>query len=127
MLKSFLLLLSITTVVSCAHVKVPDTQACVVKGVMKAGAFCDWTLSSKPEDLTLDEWIAFLEPDPETGKGAAVCEPSEHWNKKKTALEQACALLGDRCSYEIRRTLDRYDGKLRVMLMKSLELKALDK
>jgi hypothetical protein len=105
-----------------ACVTVPNTKVCSVAGVISAGGICAETLTSRTSDLTMDEFLDFLEAQPERpdpkdpskklpAHGAAVCQSSEDWNKQKTALEQACRELGKRCSYEIRRALAAIEVK----------------
>lgn len=72
---------------------------------MTGGADCAYTLDDRTEELTLDEWIAFLEPKQATetapARGAAICQSAEDWNKLKTALEQACEKMGRWCTREV--------------------------
>lgn len=112
----FIMVMLMTLLFGCTSVVVPDTEVCAVSGLMSAGADCSHTLAKPPQtrSMDLDEWINFLEPqkevrDPVHGSliraqhGAALCQSSEDWNKQKTALEQACKLLGSKCTYEIKR------------------------
>lgn len=114
----FLSLFALTLLASCSStgVKVPNTEVCTVAGITAAGAICAMTLSPHTRNMTLDEFIEFLEPkeaqvDP-TGKvtsparGGALCQSAEDWNKQKTALEKACIKLGKKCTYEMRQTFD---------------------
>lgn len=64
--------------------------------------------------MTLDEFIEFLEPQPEhtddhgtviPARAGAVCQSAEDTLKIKTALEQACRQLGSGCSYELKRLI----------------------
>lgn len=100
-LSTFIFLLN-----ACQSVTVPNTTACTIAGDMAAGMICAETLTSKTYDLTFDQTIEFLEPDPpqvgHTQRAGAICESSLDWNKKKTALEQACRILGDNCNYELK-------------------------
>jgi hypothetical protein len=116
-LSSFVLALS-------ACVTVPNTTVCTVSGVMADGAICAETLTDKTSELTLTEWIDFLEPQPERpdpvhpgetlpARAGAMCQSSEDWNKMKTALEQACRELGNRCSYQIKTAIRSLKQKLK--------------
>ncbi len=61
---------------------------------MAAGAICAHTLSDVTEDLTLPQFMEFLEPA-ET-HGPAICVSTEDFAKLQAALEQACSKL--KCS-----------------------------
>jgi hypothetical protein len=101
-----LLLLSSCLLVLCSCITIPNTKACSVAGVMSAGAICATTITHETSDMTLDEFLDFLEPQESTGKGAAICQSAEDWNKMKTALETACRMLGKRCSYEMKKAIE---------------------
>lgn len=92
---------------------VPNTKACTVAGRLAAGAICDWTISGEQSDLTLDQFIEFLEPEPTRpdpdhpgqalpARAGAVCQSAEDFEKQKVALEQACKKLAGGCSYELK-------------------------
>ena len=100
-------------VISCAHVEVPNVKACAVAGSLTNGMDCVYTLSSETEEMSADEMIYFLEPDPELNKPAAICQASEDWNKIKTALEQACTQLKKRCSYEMKEAIKTVHKNIR--------------
>lgn len=81
--------------------------------MMSAGADCDNTLSDNPTSLALDQFINFLEPQPEIrdpksgvvispARAGALCQSAEDWNSMKTELEQACKILGNQCTYEMK-------------------------
>ncbi len=95
------------------RVVVPNTEACTTAGTLAAGAFCAETLTGKTRDMTTDQFFDYLEPqaarpDPENpghdlpARGGAVCQTVDDWNAQKTALEQACRILGKNCTYELR-------------------------
>jgi hypothetical protein len=105
-------------------VKVRDTRVCAVAGVMRAGADCAWTLSDRTEEMTLDEFIDFLEPQPERpdpvdprktlpARGGAICQSAEDWNSLKTSLDQACRLLGESCTYEMKKVFSAAVARLK--------------
>ena len=101
---------------ACNHIKVPNTRAVAVAGKITGGAFWAETLSQGSGDLTMGEFIDFLEPYPKQvsedgtivfeGKGAAICQSANDWIKQKTAMEQLCAALKKQCSYELKEAID---------------------
>ncbi|WP_374029783.1 hypothetical protein [Bdellovibrio bacteriovorus] len=123
--------LTLLVLPSCQTVTVPNTRVVAVAGELKAGAIWSETLSPKTGDMTLDEFIDFLEPQEEirtsTGKviqpakGAAFCQSAEDWNKQKTALEKACRKLGKACSYEIKKTLEEVSQNLEELQLKAIK------
>jgi hypothetical protein len=100
--RSFLSLCAL--LLSGCAITVPNTRVCSIAGVISAGANCAWTLSEQTEEMTLDQFIEFLEPN--DTRGGAICQSSDDWNKMKTALEQACKKLGPNCSYEVQQELE---------------------
>jgi tetrahydromethanopterin S-methyltransferase subunit G len=126
-IKSTFLLLLVSLFSGClVHVTVKNTKACAVAGVMAAGADCAYTLTDKTESMTLDELIDFLEPQPERpdpknpgkmlpARGPAIIQSSDDWNHMKTALEQACAALEDRCSYETQQMIKEAGRRVGVL------------
>lgn len=97
-----LVILCAWPLLSCQKLVIPETSGCAVAGVMAAGANCASTASDKTWELTLTEFIYFLEPDPATHKPAAICRSAEDEMKIKTVIEQACELLKDRCTLEMK-------------------------
>ena len=81
-------------------VTIPNIRPCSVAGTMNAGASCAWTLSGEVERLNLDQLIDFIEPNEEREKGGAIIISARHWEKLKTAIEQACRKLGRKCKVE---------------------------
>lgn len=120
MRKLHLLILSVSMALSgcrAGHVVVPDTEACTVAGVIAAGAICAHTLAKDAEgkpltrDMTMDEYFDFLEPkeegeNSEPARAGAVCESTNDYGAKKTALEQACRILGKNCTYEMQQAIE---------------------
>lgn len=100
----FLLLLSL---VSCQGVQIKDEQICAAAGKISAGANCSHLLTTETSTLTLDEFLAFLEADPSTGRGAALCMSPGGWGEMKTELETACRYLGSRCSKQVQAFIAR--------------------
>lgn len=119
-MKLFLASFALTSLVSCA-ITVPNTRVCSVSGYISNGADCAYTLSPKTEQMTFQELLEFLEPQPERpdpkdpskrlpARGGALCQSAEDWGKQKTALEQACKKLS-KCNYEqLREALDRVES-----------------
>lgn len=64
--------------------------------------------------MGFQETIDWLEAQPERvvngktlpARAGAVCRSDEHFTAQKTALEQACALLKNRCTPEMQEALD---------------------
>lgn len=89
--------------IGCVHI--PNTRVCTIPDKMAQGAICAETLTDKTSEMTLDEWISFLEPTKD--HAGAMCQSSDDWNKQKTALEESCRSLGNNCSYETKLALER--------------------
>lgn len=91
---------------------------------MAEGGLWAETIGTATGEMSLSELIDFIEPqserecapipgfsvcaDDQSGikirlpaRGGAVLQSADDFNKNKTALEQACRLLGNRCSFEI--------------------------
>jgi len=137
-----LICLSLAVIINsgCASVTLPNTRYCTAAGLLRAGANCGETLTNWTGELTRREYTDFLQPqfarecapvpgttvcadNPPAGsplvkfpeRGGAVCESAEDWNKKKTALEQACRILGKRCPAEIKvavRNMKKFEARL---------------
>ncbi len=113
MLNKTLLTLFVITALGCktGSLVIPNTEECTVAGVFAAGAFCAESITGKTRDLSLDEFFDFLEPkeaDPtgnQPARAGAYCRSAEDHLKLKTILEQACRLLGNKCTYEIQQTI----------------------
>lgn len=117
-LKSLLfgsLCLSLAALSAC--VSVPDTSACAVNGALSNGGTCVTTLSGVTRELSFQGMLDLLDAmpvaytDPDTGMpvaahGAAIIQSAADWNAQKTALEEACRELGNRCSYAVTQALD---------------------
>jgi len=112
---SFSLFITVIATAGCT-IKIPNVKVCAVAGIMAAGADCAYTLSDETEELSLKEFINFLEPqvekpDPDNpgemipARGPALCQSTEDYTKIKIALEQACKKLGSGCSKELRKAL----------------------
>lgn len=75
---------------------------CSVAGIFAAGMDCAETGSSKTSELNAKEMIDFLE-------AGAICMSAADRKREKTAIEQACYLLKDRCTVEIRERIEKID------------------
>lgn len=126
--KLFLILFGLQA--SCSTIQIPNSKICTPAGMMSAGADCAYTLDSKTEEMTLDEFLEFLEPkeevrDPvtnaliEPARGGALCTPASDFTAQKTALEQACAALGNKCSYEIKEAIQKVATNISSLQKKS--------
>jgi hypothetical protein len=117
----------------CTSIKIKSTKFCAVKGVVRAGAFCDETLNKAPTEMTMNEFFDFLEASPEVkddkgkvikkAKGAAVCQSSSDFTENKTKLEQACYLLGDLCDYELQEKIKKFDANFNALQSRSMAAK----
>lgn len=112
---------------NATQIKVGNYTECTVAGVFQAGMDCAETNTSKISTKSPEQMIEFLEPqparpDPENpgemlpARAGAVCRSDEDFTAQKTALEQACAALGKKCSTEIKSALRRMGQKVRPML-----------
>jgi len=102
------MLLALTLLVllnSCGSIKIKNSEVCAVKSFLQDGMFCAETLTDKRRELTFEQMVDFLEPNVRTNKGAAFCTSAQHYIEQKTTLEQACALLEDRCTVEIKQAI----------------------
>lgn len=108
-----ILVISLILTDGCAKVPIKDTTKCVVAGVWRAGLDCSTTLSSQTSEMDFEQMIEFLEPQPERpdpdhpgkklpARAGAFCESSDDQLAEKIALEQACSLLKNACSPEIK-------------------------
>ncbi|NTU74270.1 hypothetical protein HGB07_09115 [Candidatus Roizmanbacteria bacterium] len=59
--------------------------------------------------MTLDEFIDFLEPT--DTRGGAVCMSGDDWTALKTAIEQLCRRMGNKCTYEMRQIISLHFNK----------------
>lgn len=96
----------------CAAITVPNTRFCSVAGTISAGADCAYTLTDRTEEMDLEEFIDFLEPqlerpDPKKPgailpeRGGAICRSSQDEAALMIALEQACRKLGTTCQPQV--------------------------
>ena len=105
-MKLWLYSLNLVSLVGCT-ITVPNVRVCAVTGTMSAGADCAYSISGETEEMTLDQWFSFLEPQTEPPRGAAMCMSSADFSKIKTAIEQACRKLGTSCTKEAKENLQK--------------------
>lgn len=108
-----------------ACVTIPNSRVATVAGQLSAGAIWAETLTAATGDLSLNELLDMLQPQPErtcvpvpgfnicaddqshgvpaklAARSGAILMEARAWNEIKTALEQACRELGKRCSYDV--------------------------
>jgi len=98
-------LASFALIISCNKVEVPNTKWCSSIGIH--GAICQESNTDQNSQMTIDEFIYFLEaqednkstPENEE-KGPALCTSSDDFAKIKTTIEQLCHKSGNKCTYE---------------------------
>ena len=137
-----LCLLSLSLIVSACgsgSIVIKDERPCAVAGRLADGGICTHTLSSETNNLSLNEMIDFLEPQPARhcvpvpgmticaddqsqgtavdlpARGGAIAESSEDWKQRQVELEQACRLLGKKCKLDTRTAISGMGNILRVM------------
>lgn len=93
-------------------VTVPNVKGCSVAGRLSAGATCAESLSQKTSEMTLHEFLTFLEPDQATQKGGAICFSSVDAQKLITALLQACQKAGSFCKRETVQQIEETKKKI---------------
>lgn len=111
-LKTAWLLLFAIIASACNKVEVPNTRWCSSIGIH--GALCQDSNTLDNSKLGIDEFIYFLEaqeddkttPENES-KGPALCISSNDFAKLKTAVEQLCHKLGNKCTYEDKQMIAR--------------------
>src|SRR5688572_7758926 len=101
----------LTLWLSACSMVVPNVTVCGT-GEFSAGADCAETLTGVKSQKNLDEWVAFLEPDPATDKGSALCLSSVDYRKMKDAIDYACKKLGRWCSHEVTTTVENVDANV---------------
>ena len=112
-MQKLLLLSLLLTTASCQTVGIQNTEECSVAGTIAAGMNCAETLSGKKREMTMDEMIVFLEPQASpTPRSGAICRSAEDFLKQKNALEQACRILGDKCSFELKQVIKTMESLL---------------
>jgi len=105
--KHWLSLFAILALSGCQTVTIPDVKICSVAGIIAAGADCSYTGHEENTEMNVQELIRFLE-------GGAIIMSADDRVKEKTAVEQACYLLGDRCTFEIKQAISKMASVERV-------------
>lgn len=95
---------------SCKSLEIKDTTHCAVAGVVDAGGDCVTLISGKQTSLTFDELIALLE-------SGAIITPVDDFVSVKEELEQACILLKNRCTKEIKKNIELMNKNLYPLLI----------
>lgn len=105
--------------VGCTKVEIPNIRVCAVSGIMAAGADCGYSKNDKTEQMTLPQFIEFLEPSviPGKEKGAALCQSAEDFTKLKVALEQACSKART-CTKEVAAQLNAITSRIKRVSIK---------
>lgn len=115
---------------SCAKVSIKNTKKCVIAGVWRAGLDCATTLTSETSEMDFEAMISWLEPQPEfvdkdgkkhEAKAGAVCESAEDFTAEKTALEQACSLLKNACTPDIKSAIAKAGANVQGIIDRSKE------
>lgn len=104
---------------------IPNSRVYQSAGIVSAGAIGSETGSTWTGELTFYEFLDFLEGQEDrecvpvfgtticseqapteanpavklSARAGAICQSADDWNKIKTKLEEACRMLGKRCSY----------------------------
>lgn len=110
----FLILSSFALLLSCSRVRIENTRACTVAGVLSAGADCDNSLNDQRTHLTMSQFLDFLEPSPK--RGGAICQSAEDFVKNLTALENACQILGPQCTIDMQINIQLSKEKIKKLL-----------
>lgn len=105
---------------ACSRVPVPNVRECVVAGVIQAGFDCAESNTGKTSQMDFEQSIEWLEAEMPTnttpGRAGAVCRSDDDFTKTKIALEQACALLKNRCTPEMKSEIERQTGNVSQLL-----------
>lgn len=97
--------LSATLLLSgCQKVEFPDITPCSVAGVFAAGWNCEATGHDESTQMTAAQGIAWLE-------AGAICMSAEDRKREQIARDQACVLLKDRCTYEMKKQFMAADAR----------------
>lgn len=129
-MKNLIIFLSFFLFVGCGRVAIKNTTKCVIAGVWRAGLDCSTTLSSQTSEMNFTQMISWLEPQPERpdpdhpgkklpARAGAFCESSDDQIAEKTALEQACSLLKNACTPEIKQAIQTAGANIDSLVRKS--------
>jgi hypothetical protein len=78
---------------------IQDSTVCSASGIVSAGANCAHTLSSETSQLTLDQFMNFLEAQQNPSKAPAICMSANDWSQLDTAIKSMCRELGGKCAF----------------------------
>lgn len=98
---------------SCKGVVIKETEFCGVSGLVTHGADCATTIENKTRSMSMEEFIDFLTPDPTRNKSGALCQSVDDVIANKTSLEQACKLLKNRCTKEMKQMIESFDSAVK--------------
>lgn len=128
---------------SCSTVPIPNSKEGTVAGVVQAGMDFAETNTGKIHELSMQEMFDFLEPqnarrcvpvpgfnvcaDDQTqgqpvdlpARAGALCRSDDDFTAQKIAVEQACALLKNRCTPEMKEEISRVYGNSKQLLKNS--------
>jgi len=103
--------------IACQKLEIKNQKVCTVAGIIQAGANCATTLSGEKSEMTYEEFIYFLEP--QSDRSGAMAQSADDYSETKVALEQACILLKNKCTYEMKRII----SNMEIMLDLGIEAK----
>jgi predicted ATP-grasp superfamily ATP-dependent carboligase len=102
------------TLSSCGSVTIHDSNVCAIAGVVSAGANCNTIISGIKTQLDEDELIKMLEPNKD--RAGAIIIPAKDFVDIKTSLEQACVLLKNRCTEEVKKNIKLISKNLELLI-----------
>jgi len=109
-------LLSLILLSACGSVQIQDAETCTVAGVLSAGANCSHLVSSDTSEMTMDEFLYFLEAHAATtttpAQGSAICMSSIDFGNVKTELDTMCRLLGKHCTKAVQAVITQMQSMI---------------
>lgn len=130
-MKPKLLLASLPILILTSCVSIKNANICAAAGKLSAGGICSRLTSKETNDLTFNELIDLLEAQSERtcvpvpgfpvcaddqsngvvtklpARGASMIISSDDFEVLITELQQACRELGNKCSYETQKILEK--------------------
>jgi len=114
----------ILTLNACSSVTVRDRRVCADLGA--AGARCNNTLTSSPQDIPKEIWdLPYVHENTRFGK---LCFSSEDFTEGETALDQLCEVA--KCDYEARKKVEQFKKNMRdltTQIQYQIEIQKTDK
>lgn len=113
---------------SCQKQEIPNTVSCTPAGRLFDGGMCVEAHTGRKKDLTLEQFIDFLEPKPAhtdlKGKKVpdrfgAMCMSADDYNKIKTALDKLCTRIA--CTYDVKQIIEEIDKNVQTLQEQSLK------